>query len=202
MKKVKVWDLPTRIGHWSLVIAFAVAWLSGDSEEWRLVHVVAGYVLGGVLVFRMFWGLAGSRYARFTSFLFSPSQAVAYLKGLLRNRTEHWLGHNPAGSYAIFALIALGFAAVLSGWAIYAEVVPEKLEDIHEVLVNIMLGVIGLHVAGAILSSLMHRENLIRSMITGYKLGRAEDAIPGMKTAWLVVLFGCMIGAGWLGLVK
>jgi len=202
MERIKVWDLPTRAGHWSLVAAFAVAWLSSDSESWRLVHVVAGFVLAGVLAFRLFWGMAGSRYARFSSFLFSPRQAVAYLKGLLRGQGGHWVGHNPAGSYAIYALILLGFAAALSGWAVYAEAGPEELEDVHEALANAMLGVIGLHVLGAIASSLSHRENLIRSMVTGYKRGHPEEAIPGMKASWLVLLFGSMIAAGWFGFVS
>lgn len=202
MEKVKVWDMPTRAGHWALVIAFAVAWLSGDSERWRLVHVVAGFVMAGVLAFRLFWGLAGSRYARFSSFLFSPREAAAYLMGLLKGEGGHWVGHNPAGSYAIYALILLGFAAVLSGWAVYAEAGPEELEEVHEALVNVMLGVAGLHVLGALASSLLHRENLIRSMVTGYKRGRPEDGIPGMKAAWLAVLFGCMIAAGWFGFVS
>ncbi|BBI99312.1 cytochrome b561 [Ferrigenium kumadai] len=202
MDKVKVWDLPTRVGHWSLVIAFTVAWLSGDSEHWRLVHVVAGYVMAGVLVFRIFWGLAGSRHARFSSFLFSPRDAAAYLKGLLKGEGRHWVGHNPAGSYAIYGLILLGFSVILSGWAAYAEVGPEELDDVHEVLVNVMLGLVGLHVTGAIASSLLHRENLIRGMVTGYKRGHPEEAIPGMRAAWLLLLFGCMIAAGWYGFVS
>lgn len=198
MQKVRVWDLPTRVGHWSLVVAFAVAWLSGDSETWRLVHVYAGFVMAGVLVFRILWGLAGTRYVRFSAFLFTPRQVLEYLAGLLRNRSTHWIGHNPAGSYAIYTLIALGFATALSGWAVYAEIGPDELEDIHETSADLMLGVVALHVAGAVASSLLHRENLIRSMVTGYKLGKPEDAIPGMKPAWLLLLFGCMAGAGWL----
>lgn len=206
MERVKVWDLPTRLGHWSLAIAFAVAWLSGDSERWRLVHVVAGYVMAGALAFRIFWGFAGSRYARFSTFLFPPREVAAYLKGLLNGHGRHWVGHNPAGSYAIYALIALGLTTPLSGWAVYAEVGPEFLEEVleeaHEALANLMLGVVVLHVAGAVASSLLHNENLIRSMVTGYKRGRPEDGIPGMKSAWLVPLLGCMIAAGWYGFVS
>ena len=121
MKKILVWDLPTRVGHWLLVASFAVAWLSGDSEEWRLVHVAAGYTMVAVLAFRIFWGIAGTRYARFTSFLFSPRQARDYLTGLLRGENSHWVGHNPAGSYAIYLLILLGFATAGSGWLAYNE---------------------------------------------------------------------------------
>ncbi|MDZ4201247.1 MAG: cytochrome b/b6 domain-containing protein [Gallionella sp.] len=199
MARVRIWDLPVRVGHWSLVAAFVIAWLSGDSERWRMVHVVAGFVMAGALVFRLFWGLAGSRYARFSSFMFSPSQAVAYLKDILHGGGRHWVGHNPAGSYAIYLLILLGFAVTLSGWAVYAEAGGEWLEDGHELIADAMLAVVGLHVVGAVVSSLAHRENLIRSMVSGYKQGKPEDAITGMRAAWLIVLFACMLAAGWLG---
>jgi cytochrome b len=202
MEKIKVWDLPTRIGHWSLVVAFAVAWWTGDSERMRLTHVVAGFVMASILVFRIFWGLAGSRYARFSAFLFSPRDVVAYLKGLLRGEGGHWVGHNPAGSYAIYALVLLGLAVSLSGWAVYVPVWPEELEEVHEALSYAMLGVVGLHIMGVLVSSLLHRENLIRSMVTGYKFGKPEDGIPGMKAAWLIVLFGFMLGGWWLGRIS
>lgn len=202
MEKIKVWDLPTRIGHWSLVAAFAIAWLTGDSEKWRMVHVVAGCMMAGIIAFRLFWGFAGSRYARFSSFLFGPGEALGYLKGLLHGGGRHWIGHNPAGSYAIYLLLLLGLTAAATGWVTYVEIGPEEMEDVHEALVNLMLGVVALHVTGAAISSLAHRENLVRSMVTGYKQGEPQDAIPGMKAGWLVVLLGCMTAAMWFGLTS
>src|SRR5512135_1807370 len=98
MKKILVWDWPTRLGHWLLACAFIMAWVSGDSEEWRLYHVAAGYVMAAVLLFRIFWGVAGTRYARFSSFLFYPGQLLAYLQGIFNGRPAHWVGHNPAAS--------------------------------------------------------------------------------------------------------
>jgi cytochrome b len=198
MNKILVWDLPTRIGHWLLVSSFAVAWLSGDSETFRLVHVAAGYVMVAVLAFRIFWGIAGTRYARFTSFLFSPRQALDYLAGLLRGDKSHWVGHNPAGSYAIYLLILLGFAAAGSGWAAYAELGGEWLEEFHEVLASTMLVVVGLHVAGVAVSGFFHRENLVRSMVNGYKTGSSEEAISSSRMLWAVLLIGL---AGWAATV-
>ena len=200
MEKILVWDLPTRIGHWLLVIAFIVSYLSGDSEEWRLVHVTAGYAMGGGLAFRLFWGVVGTRYARFKSFLFSPRAVFSYLSGLLRGKPAHWVGHNPAGSYAIYALVLLGLAVVGSGWAVYAEIGPEWLEDAHDTLSYVMLGVVGVHVAGVAVSSRLHRENLVRSMVTGYKQGRSEEAIASSKKYWLVLLLGAVVSAGLMGL--
>ena len=200
MEKILVWDLPTRIGHWLLVAAFAVSYLSGDSEEWRLVHVTAGYAMGGVLAFRLFWGLAGTRYARFSSFLFSPREVFSYLGGLFKGRPAHWIGHNPAGSYAIYALLLLGIAVVGSGWAVYEEVGGEWLEEAHDVLSYVMLGVVAVHVAGVVVSSRLHHENLARSMITGYKQGKAEEAIPSSRKCWLVLLLVCAVAAGLLAM--
>lgn len=186
MKKILIWDIPTRIGHWSLVAAFILSFITGDSEEWRLFHVAAGYAVGGALVFRVFWGVTGTRYARFTSFLFSPRQAFSYLGELLKGKPSHWLGHNPAGSYAIYILMLLGFATVASGFAVYAEIGGEWLEDAHDVLSYSMLGMVGIHVLGVIVSSWAHHENLVRSMVNGYKIGKCEDAIDSSKTYWAI----------------
>lgn len=196
MKKILVWDLPTRIGHWLLVVSFAVSYLSGDSEEWRLIHVAAGYVMGGVLAFRLFWGMAGTRYARFSSFLFTPRQVFAYLGGLLKGKPGHWVGHNPAGSYAIYALLLLTAAVVGSGWAVYTEVGGDWLEQAHDTLSWIMLGAVVVHVAGAVISSRLHHENLVRGMVTGYKQGKSEEAIAPGKNYWIILLLGAVISAG------
>lgn len=194
MEKILVWDWPTRIGHWLLVASFAVAWLTGDSESWRLVHVASGYTMAAVLAFRLFWGVVGTRYARFSSFLFSPRQARDYLAGLLRGENGRWVGHNPAGSYAIYLLILLGLSTAGSGWATYDELGGEWLEEVHEFLSSAMLFVVGVHVAGVVVSGMLHRENLVRSMLNGYKTGYGADAISSGRMAWAVLLLGL---AGW-----
>jgi cytochrome b len=194
MNKILVWDLPTRVGHWLLVASFAIAWLTGESETFRLVHVAAGYVMAAVLGFRLFWGIFGTRYARITSFLFSPRQALDYLAGLVRGEKSHWVGHNPAGSYAIYLLVLFGFASAGSGWLAYNDFGGEWLEEFHEILASAMLGVVCLHVAGVVVSGLLHRENLVRSMINGYKTGSSDEAISSKRMLWAVLLVGL---AGW-----
>ena len=186
MVKILVWDVPTRIGHWLLAAAFALAFLTGDSEAKRLFHVAAGYAVAGVLLFRIFWGLAGTRYARFASFLFSPRDVVAYLGALLKGKPGHWLGHNPAGSYAIYTLLLLGFATTASGFAVYAGIGGEWLEEAHDVLAYTMLGMVALHILGVIVSSWMHHENLVRSMLNGCKQGQSEEAIESGKINYAV----------------
>lgn len=186
MKRILVWDIPTRIGHWLLVTAFVLSFITGDSEAQRLYHVATGYAVAGILAFRVFWGIAGTRYARFASFLFSPREVVAYLGGLLKGKPSHWLGHNPAGSYAIFTLMLLGFATVASGIADYAEIGGEWMETAHDVLSYIMLGMVVFHVLGVIVGSWAHHENLVRSMFNGYKQGKSEEAIESGKASWAI----------------
>lgn len=190
MSKILVWDLPTRIGHWLLVSCFAVAWLTGESETWRLVHVAAGYAMVAILAFRIFWGFAGSRYARFASFLYSPRQALAYLIGLLRGEKSHWIGHNPAGGYAIYLLILLGFATASGGWMAYNELGGELPEKVHGWLAGVMLTVVGIHITGVAVSGWLHRENLVRGMIDGHKTGRRDEAIPSNRAPWALLLIG------------
>jgi cytochrome b len=163
-----------------------------------LYHVAAGYVMVAVMLFRIFWGLAGTRYARFSAFLFSPRQAFTYLGGLAKGRPARWVGHNPAGSYAIYLLLLLGLAVVATGWADYNDIGGDWLEEAHDILSDAMLGVIGLHVAGVVLSSLLHRENLVRSMLVGHKHGHPDEAILSAKSAWAVLLAGLALVAGWL----
>ena len=122
MGKILVWDWPVRIGHWLLAGAFALAWLTGDSEEWRLVHAYAGGTVVGVILFRLIWGLVGTYHARFTSFVRGPGGVLGYLRGLLAGRPAHTAGHNPAGGWAIVGLLTLGLLAGGSGWLVYQDI--------------------------------------------------------------------------------
>lgn len=192
--KARVWDLPTRVFHWSLAASFTGAWLSAESERWRDIHVLLGYTLAGLIAFRLVWGVVGSRYARFGSFLFPPSRVMAYLKSLLRGTPEPHLGHNPAGGLAIIALLVLGVAVAASGYASYQEVGGEWLEDLHEGAANAMLLMVFVHLVGVVVSSVLHRENLVGAMFTGWKSGRPEDGIPRLHTGLGIVLLVAVLG--------
>jgi cytochrome b len=174
-KQILVWDIPTRVFHWLLVVSFAGAFLTAESERYRDIHVVLGYTLLGLIAFRLVWGFAGSRYAQFRSFLFKPREIVAYVVSLLKAKPKHYVGHNPAGSVAVFALLALGIASGVTGVLIFQDVGGDLLEELHDLVSYGMLAIVGLHVAGVLISSVMHRENLVRSMITGFK------RVPGQK---------------------
>jgi cytochrome b len=188
LKKILVWDVPTRLGHWLLVGSFAVAWLTSEGETWKDVHVAAGTLMFAVVLFRLLWGAIGSRHARFANFAFRPRAAFDYLIGLLRWRPAHYTGHNPAGSYAIYALLGLTLIDGLSGWVIYNEIGGRVLENVHEVVAGTMLALVVLHLGGVVVGSLAHGENLALAMLTGRKLGEPDDAIAGARWGWAIVL--------------
>jgi len=194
-----VWDLPTRLFHWLLAATFAGAYLTSEGERLRDIHMLLGYSVAGLVAFRVLWGLVGTRYARFTSFPLSPRAVVDYLKSLLSSSPRHYFGHNPAGSWAIFGMLALIAGTAVTGWANAIEIGPEWIEDVHEVFANATLALIAVHVGAVIVSSLLHRENLPRAMVTGYKPGSGPAAAG---TRWFVaVALVAVIGAFWTGAI-
>ena len=196
--KIRVWDAPVRVFHWLLVLSFAGAYLSAESERWRLLHVTLGYTLGGLVAFRLVWGLAGTRYARFANFVRGPQAVLAYLHSLRTKLPQHHLGHNPAGAVAIVLLLLASVALVASGWAIYNDVGGEWLGEVHEGAANFMLFVAGVHVAGVLVASGLHRENLVRSMVVGTKEGPPTQGI-NRGWAWLAgVMLAAVLGFWYL----
>jgi cytochrome b len=198
MRTILVWDWPVRIGHWLLAGAFVLAWLTGDSETWRLVHAYAGGSVVGVIVFRLLWGLIGTRHARFANFIRGPQAVRAYIFGLLSGHTADHAGHNAAGGWAIVALLLLGLAAGFSGWVVYQDIGGEWLEEVHEVFSSLMLAVVLLHLAGVVVSSLAHRENLVRAMLTGYKRGLPDDAIASARPVIALLLLAWVVLCAWV----
>ncbi len=179
--RVLVWDLPVRVFHWLLALSFAGAWISAESERWRLLHVTLGDTLGGLIVFRVLWGLVGSRHARFSDFVRGPRAVLRYLGALLRGRPEHHVGHNPAGALAIVAMLGLGALIVASGWALYNDIGGDVFEELHEAAANLMLAVVAVHVAGVAIASRLHHENLVGAMFSGRKAATPAD---GIRSAW------------------
>jgi cytochrome b len=168
------------------VITFFTAYFTED--EFLTAHVWAGYVIGAVVCFRLVWGFAGPPHARFTDFVRSPAVTFRYLADLARHQGSRYLGHNPAGGAMIVVLlISLAgtvFSGVmlygledgagpLAGWLVENAEKEEMWEEIHEVLANLTLLLVGVHVAGVLFSTYVHRENLVKAMFTGRK--RAND---------------------------
>ncbi|MEN8108506.1 MAG: cytochrome b/b6 domain-containing protein [Pseudomonadota bacterium] len=116
--EIRVWDPLIRIFHWSLVLAFTVAYLSGDEES--SLHIYSGYVVLGLIAFRVLWGLIGTRYARFSNFVYSPGTVIQYLKDLVAKNPKHYVGHNPAGGWMVIAMLLCLFIVSVSGLKVYA----------------------------------------------------------------------------------
>jgi cytochrome b len=176
---IKVWDLPLRIFHWLLVTAFFVAYFTED--DLLTVHVWAGYLIGGLLVFRVVWGFIGNEYARFNQFLCSPALSIAYLKDLIQAKAKRYIGHNPAGAAMIVLLLISLTITVTTGVAVYGAAKGAGIlafmqdsheyfwEIVHEFFANFTLALVFVHIIGVAVESVIHRENLARAMFHGNK---------------------------------
>jgi cytochrome b len=175
--KALIWDVPTRAFHWLLALSFAGAFVTAESERYRDLHVMLGYTMLGLVAFRLIWGLIGTRYARFASFAHGPRSVLTYVKSVFTRAPQHHPGHNPAGSWAIYALLGLSLLAGASGYATFNDIGAHWMEDVHEAFANALLAVVFVHIAGVFVSSIVHRENLVRSMLTGFKSAKPGEGI-------------------------
>jgi cytochrome b len=214
-----VWDVPTRIFHWLLVAATTVAFVTGFilPQWWLGAHRWAGYVIISLLVFRFVWAAFGSEYSRLTSFAYSPSETLGHLRGILLLSPRHYIGHNPSGAAMIFALAFVLCGLVVTG--LLTEAGEEKIgplagittyavghtaKTLHAVLVWLLAVMVVAHVAGVIVESLLTRENLVASMITGRKALPEGAPLPALRRPrWRAALasWAIVIGVGALTLV-
>jgi cytochrome b len=166
---VKVWDLFVRVFHWSLATLFVVAYATGDEIE--RVHIAAGYAIGCLLALRIVWGFVGPRHARFSNFVRPPSEVLSHLRDVALRRAPRYVGHNPAGGAMIIALMAMLAATSATGYMMTTDAFwgAEWVEEVHETLANLTVGLIAFHVLGVLIASFEHRENLVKAMITGEK---------------------------------
>jgi cytochrome b len=177
---VKVWDVLVRMMHWGLVAAFAVSHLSADESEHHgehdsgpleaaPLHELAGYVILGIVVVRIVWGLFGTKHARFTDFIYRPGTVFGFLRKTLQFRAPRYIGHNPAGGAMVVVLLCTLLAIGGTGLLMTTYTELRWLKDVHEVLANFSLVLVALHVAGVIAASIEHRESLVTAMFTGRK---------------------------------
>ena len=203
--EVRVWDPLVRLFHWSLVLTFTLAYFTG--EEDTLWHIYSGYIVLGLISFRLLWGFIGSKHARFSDFVTGFGGVMNYLKSLTRT-PKHYLGHNPASGWMIIALLVGLFVTTLSGLQLYAvedglgpfaehnlpdgQIISNAYaddddhdrnqisehekdededlwEDIHEAAANFTLFLVLIHIAGVVVAGRIHKENLVKAMITGRK---------------------------------
>lgn len=192
---IPVWDWVVRVGHWLLAASFLTAYVTAESESLRLLHTTSGLIAFAVVLFRIIWGFIGPESARFSRFLSPPSRALNYLKRLLGPDPEHHTGHNPAGGWAVVALLTLVGLSAATGLAIYNDVGGHWTEEAHELLANACLALVAVHVAAVLISSYFHRENLVKPMFSGVKLGYLEESIGKRRGRFAVVVLLFWAGA-------
>jgi cytochrome b len=176
-QSVLVWDFPVRVFHWLLVVSFAGAWLTSESEAQQMIHYAFGYTATALILFRVVWGIVGTRYARFSQFIKGPRETLHHIKSLLTGNQHPELGHNPAGALVMISLMILILLISLTGYWSVKEFLGDFMSGAHETISNIALVVVVIHMAAAIIMSFMQKENLILSMVTGKKPGASEQAI-------------------------
>ena len=205
-----VWDLPLRLFHWIAVSAVAVSLVTGYllGDHWLFLHVAAGGVLGGLLAFRLAWGVIGSRYSRFATFPLRPSGVRRQIGHLMRGRSDLHTGHNPVGAWMIVALLAGLGLLVATGLVVWggqehqgplSAVIGYKLghgvKEVHEVLAALLLTAVGIHVAGVVVETVVFRHPVVKAMVHGRK------PVPGSgETARTVGLTHTVVGLGLMAL--
>ncbi|QDT73157.1 cytochrome b/b6 domain-containing protein [Lacipirellula limnantheis] len=203
MAKVLIWDWPTRIIHWLLTLGFlacfGIAQLAGEHSAWFPIHMILGVSLGFVVLLRVMWGFMGTRYARFSSFLYSPSALFAYLKGTLSGKAPRFAGHNPGSAYATFAMLLLIGVVVVTGLLMSSG--SEAAEEMHVPAAYALAAAVATHIVGVFWHTWRHRENLTLTMVTGWKEAPPAARIASTRPV-VAALFAVVIAAVTLGLFR
>ena len=194
MSRKLIWDLPIRIVHWLLTVLIFGSWytvtVTGDMER----HMLIGQTILCLLIFRVVWGFVGTRYAKFSSFVFGPRTILAYARSILSRRGGGYAGHNPLGFLAVFAMLLLIGVQVTTGLFatdgdfyegplnhLVSGRTGNQITDIHYLNFDVLAIMIGIHIVAIFFYLLYKRENLISPMFTGKKTGDALEAIGGSK---------------------
>jgi cytochrome b len=207
--RIKLWDTPTRLFHWSLVLLFGVMWWSGETGGDALrLHLLAGYGIAGLLLFRLLWGVLGSDTARFARFVRGPGAMLAYLRGSL---PEHRIpGHNPLGALMVLALLGLLGFQVGSGlfatdvdsflWdGPLAKLINSDLSEAitgwHKISFKLLLAAVGLHLSAIVFYRLIKRRNLVVAMLSGWQTYASQP--PELRFAsWKLAVLCALVAAG------
>jgi len=181
-ESIKVWDIFIRFFHWSLVLTFFIGYLTED--DFMTLHTVAGYSIIALICLRLIWGFIGTEHARFKDFIYPLSVVKKFITNTLSANSKRYLGHNPAGGLMILMMLVSLVLTSITGVIVEGmensgpfaeqlhnsgEMLEDVFEEIHEFFANFSLLLIFIHIAGVIVESIIHKENLIKSMVTGLK---------------------------------
>ena len=217
MNRVLVWDLPQRLFHWLLVSLVVVSWVSvsvgGNAMQ---IHLLSGYAVLTLVLFRILWGFVGGRHARFASFLRSPTAAIAYLRTLRRNDAKSYLGHNPAGGWSVVLMLTVLLVQVATGLfsnddisaqgplaKLVGKALSDRITGIHHLNVKLLYVLIALHLSAVAYYFFHRRENLVKSMLDGFKDAAGTDQIASVPgRTWLAALLLAICAAAVYCLVR
>lgn len=208
-----VWDLPLRLFHWLLALSIFGSWLTAELEEMQ-IHFWLGYWIIGLLVFRIIWGVAGPRHARFTSFAPRPGALVRYVKDLAKGAAAQSVGHNPLGSLSVFALLLFVGAQAVTGLFTTDDIIwsgpyfpsldgdtSDALSTFHRTNFNWILALVILHVLAIAFYWIVKKQNLVRPMITGRKPADVvpeKEAIAGSQLVKALIVIAVAAGLVYL----
>jgi cytochrome b len=192
----RIIDAPTRAFHWLMALSFLGAYLTADGERWRLVHVTLGYTVIGLIVFRLLWGLLGPRSVRLSAWAGKLRGLPAFVQSLQGGRINWQAGQNLLQTLAIVALLGLALLTTASGYILYEDLTGEWMEEVHEVLGNAALAIVGLHLVLVLAASVLRRQNLALTMLTGRTPGRGPDLVKNNRAPLAALLLACVL-AGW-----
>ena len=208
-EKHLVWDLPLRIFHWSIAMAFFGLWYTSDQDRGLIeYHLILGYIVLGLVVFRLIWGIVGTKYAKFKNFNFSLTELKHYLKGQTPNNSQQSVGHNPAGSFVVCVLLAVLLLQAVSGLFINDDVFSSGpyygslsgfaesiMKYLHHSIFDWILYLSVLHIIAVFYYLLVKKQNLIKAMITGKKSDKhmsSNDSI-GHSKLWLALIIAILV---------
>jgi cytochrome b len=202
---VRVWDLPTRLFHWALVVLVLASYLTG--EFWRGIdmswHMWSGYAILALVLFRLLWGAFGTRHARFADFVRGPARISGYLRDLLRGRAAVYSGHNPLGGLSVLAFLAVLLVQAGSGLfasddifvegplaGLVSSATVDLMTSVHHFTFDLLIGLVALHLAAVAFYEGARGQRLVRGMVTGRKPRAAREvdharAAPSVPLATL-----------------
>lgn len=207
-RAVPVWDIPVRLFHWILVLLIAFSWLSSEMD-WMTWHMYSGYALLALILFRILWGFVGSTHARFSDFIYGPRALIGYIKTLPSRTAAKFAGHNPLGGISVVLILLCVLTQAGTGLFANDDIINEgplvkhvskELSDwlttIHKYNFNVMLALIGVHIAAVLYYLIWKSENLIKAMFTGRKQLPAGMAAATMRSTGRAVVLLAVCAAG------
>ena len=215
-RSIRVWDFPTRLFHWLLVICVIISFVTGNiGGNAMQYHEWSGFAILTLLLFRLVWGFVGGRESRFVTFIRSPSAVLRYARNLLRSDSTHTLGHNPLGGWSILAMLLALLVQAGTGLFANDDIITEGplfdwidkstsdwLTRIHKLNEEVIIALVSVHILAVLFYFFFKRENLVKPMITGFKQGDSAEPEPATGRTWAAALVAGLAALGVYLLVR